>query len=121
MSRSCWVTIRRGGLYLDADAFERFFAGLDAVVLMRSEDALLVLPVRHAAGGGMIVKRRNRAGDRVVDAVEFFRANGIDDVEELGLGAHWSEEAAALVVEGIFACKQTLHNDKSLDIKPSKA
>ncbi len=44
---------------------------------------MLVLPVRYAASGGYVLKIRNAAGDRVVDAGDFFRDHGLDD------GAEW--------------------------------
>ena len=44
-----------------------------------ASDDLLILPVRHAAAGGYLLKLRNGAGDRVVNAPDFFREHGLDD------------------------------------------
>lgn len=96
------VTIRRGGLYLDRALCERCFAGLETVVLIRRDDDLLVLPVRHAAAGGYLLKRRNGAGDRVVHAPDFFRAQGLADQTELNLDAVWEPDQAALVATRAF-------------------
>lgn len=92
------LVIRRGALYLSAAACERHFAGIDAVALLRGDRDLIILPVRHAAAGGYLLKRRNARGDRVVLAPEFFRACGFDDDAEVALEARWDDRAAALVV-----------------------
>jgi hydrogenase maturation protease len=97
------IEIRRGTLHLAAAVYERFFAGLATVVLLREGADLLILPVRDAAAGGYLVKQRNRAGDRVVDAADFFRANGIEDTVERAGPVSWSSERAALVAAGLFA------------------
>ena len=47
----------------------RFFPG-DALVALRTDDSLLLLPTRGGAGGGLILKQRNPEGDRSVLVVE---------------------------------------------------
>ena len=42
----------------------------------------MILPVRHAAAGGYVLKLRNSAGDRVVHAPDFFREHHIDEASE---------------------------------------
>lgn len=95
--------VRRGSLYLTAEICARWLAGLDCVALLRDGDDLVVLPVRHAAAGGFLMKRRNGAGDRVVHAPEFFRANGIGDDAERTVILAWDERRAALVATRGFA------------------
>ena len=77
--------MRRGALHFTREVYERFFAGLDNVVLLRDGADLLVLPVRHQAAGGYVIKLRNAAGDRMVNAADFFRDNGIEDDIEMTL------------------------------------
>lgn len=96
------VTVKRGSLYLSKEMCDRYFAGLDGVVLQRRDDDLLVLPVRHAAAGGYLLKRRNVAGDRVVSAADFFRGHGIEDDRELHPQTRWDETAAGLYASGVF-------------------
>ncbi len=96
------IAIRRGSLYLGRALYERYFAGLETVVLLRRDDDLVILPVRFAAAGGYLLKRRNGAGDRVVTAADFFRSNGIEDHEEHHLAGSWSTDHAGLVVAGLF-------------------
>jgi hypothetical protein len=96
MSGAAIVTIKRGSLYLDRALYDRYFPGLEAVVLLRRDNDLLILPVRHAASGGYLLKLRNGAGDRVVSAPDFFREHGIEDGTELVIPVVWSREQAGL-------------------------
>ena len=97
------VQVRRGGLYLSSAVCERYFAGLDTVILLRREHDLVVLPVRHAAAGGYLLKRRNGAGDRVVFAPDFFREHGVSDEFDCEFPVEWDDEKAALVAKGAFS------------------
>lgn len=96
------LTLRRGGLYLPRQVCDRYFDGLETVVLLRQGDDLSILPVRHAAAGGYILKRRNLAGDRVVYAADFFRAAGLSDDVDCELETAWSSERGALIVKSAF-------------------
>ena len=62
----------------------------------------MILPVRHAASGGFLLKLRNAQGDRVVSAPHFFRDNGIEDDRERRLECEWNHAAAALVADNVF-------------------
>jgi hypothetical protein len=95
------VTLRRGALYLARDTYDRYFSGLETVILLRSDRDLCILPVRHAAAGGYLLKVRNRAGDRVVHAPDFFRECGIDDNASLEITVEWSGERGALVAADV--------------------
>lgn len=105
MSESVDMTIKRGGLYLSHEVHRRYFADVEAVILMRRDADLIVLPVVHAAGGGYLLKLRNSAGDRVANAADFFRANGIDDEDEINLRAQWSPDWTGLVAPSVFAAQ----------------
>jgi hypothetical protein len=96
------ILLRRGSLYLDQVIYERFFAGLDTIILLRRDDDLLILPVRNAAAGGYLLKRRNGAGDRVVTAPDFFRDNGVRDDEDRRLPVVWSDGMQALASHSAF-------------------
>jgi hydrogenase maturation protease len=99
---SACVVVKRGSVYLTREICERYFGNLETVVLLRRENDLLIMPVRHVAAGGYLLKLRNGAGDRVVNAADFFRLNGLDDAVELHLLAFWCAERAGLVVEHAF-------------------
>ena len=102
MTGSARITLKRGGLHLSREVYDRYFPGLEAIILLRREDDLLILPVRHAAAGGYLLKLRNGAGDRVVNAPDFFRAQGIEDSVERELPVVWATESAALIASGVF-------------------
>jgi hydrogenase maturation protease len=96
------VRLHRGGLYLSRQDCARYFGGIDAVILLRRDGDLLVLPVRHAAAGGYLLKVRNGDSDRVVQAPEFFRQNGIPDEDDFESVARWDTDQGGLVAEQIF-------------------
>lgn len=93
------VTVKRGSLYISRALYDRYFAGVEAVILLGRGRDLLILPVRHAAAGGYLLKLRNSAGDRVVQAGDFFQAHGIGDETELILPVVWDREIAGLCAE----------------------
>ncbi len=91
------IQIRGGSLYLEASVYTKYFAGLECVILLRRQDKLLILPVRHAAAGGLLLKVRNPQGDRVVHAREFLQDQGLDEQQEWTLPVQWNSQSAALV------------------------
>ena len=96
------ITLRQGTLHLSCATYERYFAGLEGVILLRRDRDLCILPVRHAAAGGYLLKVRNKAGDRVVHAPDFFRAQNVDDSIALTLTVSWSAERGALIAAELF-------------------
>jgi hypothetical protein len=96
------VIIRRGSIYLAAETCERYFHGLESVILQRQEDDLLILPVRHSAAGGYLLKIRNSAGDRVVNALDFFAFYGLASEKEISTESFWNSDYAALHVMKFF-------------------
>jgi len=102
MTAAAAVSLKRGGLYLSREVYERYFAGLETVILLRRDRDLCILPVRRAAAGGYLLKLRNSAGDRVVHAPDFFREYGVDENVALELAVVWSSERGALVAADTF-------------------
>jgi len=102
VSEGAVLRLSRGSLYLTADICERYFRGLESVILIRREDDLLVMPVVNAAAGGYLLKRRNAAGDRVVSAPDFFREHGVGDDVDRDLPSAWVAGSAALTASGAF-------------------
>ena len=96
------VTLKRGSLYLSRAVYDRYFARLETIVLIRRNHDLLVMPVRHAAAGGYLLKLRNGAGDRVVNAPDFFREQGLDDEAQREFVVAWESQRAALIAHGAF-------------------
>ncbi len=101
-THSLCVTLHQGSLYLSGAVYDRYFAGLETVILLRREDDLLILPVKHAAAGGYLLKLKNSAGDRVVNAMEFFRFNEIDNMDRQSVEVGWDSNSAALRARSVF-------------------
>ena len=102
MTEPASVTLKRGSLYLSRAIYERFLAGIETVILLRRADDLLILPVHQAASGGYLLKLRNAAGDRVVQAADFFQAHGIGDEIEATLPVVWNTQLAGLCSNTAF-------------------
>jgi len=107
MTGNAPISFRDGRLYVSRAACNSFFGDSGAVALVRRGGDLLVLPVRHAAAGGYILKIRNSAGDRVITAPDFFRAEGLGERDVWDGPAGWSEDHAAVALHGFFFSKET--------------
>jgi hypothetical protein len=97
------VVIVRGVLQLSCTDFEAVFGRAAAVVLMREERDLWILPVHEAAIGGHLVKLRNAAGDRAIDALELFRGHALERDHEIRVTGRWVPDRGALRVADLFA------------------
>jgi len=95
-------------LQFSAEVGERCFPQ-DALVVTREDDALLLWPVRGAEGGGLLVKRRNAAGDRSVLIAERLPDAAIPGAKI----AHWDESQKVL--------KITLKSLTEAQIAPSES
>lgn len=99
------ISFRDGRLYISFAASERYFAGSGSVALLRDGADLLVLPVRHAAAGGYILKMRNSAGDQVVTAPAFFDAQGATNTVGWSGAMSWREDRGALALHDFFSAR----------------
>ena len=72
------VWLCNGRLFLTLPAFDRYLAGCSAVALLARDAGWLLMPLR-AGAGGLQVKLRNARGERVIEAQEFFRSQGMED------------------------------------------
>jgi hypothetical protein len=96
------IVLKRRSIYMTCTVYDVYFPGLQTIVLLRKADDLLLLPVRHAAAGGYLLKRHNAAGDRVVHAPDFFHEHGVGDDVEVNLPVVWRTESACLVAKETF-------------------
>lgn len=96
------LTVRRGVLLFERAGYEALFGRAGAVVLLREGVDLLVVPLHEAAVGGHLVKLRNAAGDRAIDALDLLRDHPAGDGEHPWHGA-WDDERGALRIAAIFA------------------
>ena len=93
------VDVRAGSVYLPAEVYETYFAGVQAVIVLIREGSLQILPVRQMAAGGCLLKIRNAAGDRVAAAPDVFQARGLAEWCGAGLAARWSSAQGALLID----------------------
>jgi hypothetical protein len=72
------VHLRAGRIHIERQVYEQLMPGCLALALLARDGAWFLLPLFGGAGG-LQIKIRNARGDRVVEAQEFFRAQGLDD------------------------------------------
>ena len=89
------LIIRNGNIYIDAEQYQTYFSSVEAVVLLKKEEGILMMPVQNASGG-LLLKIINAKGDRVVHASEFFMFNNIECRDEQAVDAFWNSDMAAL-------------------------
>lgn len=89
------LTLQDGSIYLEVEVYEAYFRGIETVAVLLGEEDLSVLPIR--AGAGLLVKRRNARGDRVIHATETLRPGGLDGAQSLRLPVKWDSQRGALV------------------------
>ena len=91
------VEIVHGSIRIPLEVYDRFFDGRGGVLLMEREGQLCLIPVDEVAGG-LLVKQRNRRGDRVIHAAEFPRNHGIDSSER-SVRVVWEPELGGLLLD----------------------
>ena len=94
MSRK--VSIREGSIYLPCSLVETYFRGIEAVIVLIQQDELMVMPVHQSTSGGCLLKIRNAAGDRVVQARDVFQDQDLLELSIEGLPVVWRSEKGAL-------------------------
>ena len=93
------IWLHNGRLHLTGAAYERYLHACPAVALLARDGDWLLLPL-HAGAGGLQVKLRNARGDRVIEAQEFFRTQGLEDSERVQpLRLHDDPDRGALRLE----------------------
>jgi hypothetical protein len=100
------MQVARGNLYLCRALCARYFPHSQCVALIEREGQVLLLPLVHESAGGLLLKLRNREGDRVIHAQEFLREHGyLEDFEEHSVQVFWSSERAALILKDLPRAK----------------
>lgn len=90
------IQVRNGSVYMDRDTVATYLPGVDAVIVLIREGQLQILPVRQMAAGGCLLKVRNAAGDRVVNAPDVFAEHGLSEWRDDAIEAVWSSSLGAL-------------------------
>jgi len=90
------IAVKEGTIYLPRAVVDTYFNGIDAVIVLIREGELLVVPVHQATAGGCLLKVRNAAGDRVVQARDVFQDGGLLDFATDALAVGWRADKGAL-------------------------
>ncbi len=96
------VLIGDGRIVLPRATCEMYLAGVESAALVERDGQVLLLPLGGPVAGGMLLKQRNRDGDRVLMATDFLAARGLGRFSaERPFGVRWVSEAGALLIEGL--------------------
>ncbi|MBL8482492.1 MAG: hypothetical protein JNJ60_09860 [Rhodocyclaceae bacterium] len=96
------ASVRAGNIYLSSECCAACLAGVESVAVLERDGKLMVVPLAAGSAGGLLLKRRNARGDRVIHAQEIFRRCGYrESFEECPISICWSAELAALLLDGI--------------------
>ncbi|MGA2551939.1 MAG: hypothetical protein ABSF50_17465 [Burkholderiaceae bacterium] len=93
------MRVARGNIYLSSALCALFFPHAPCVALIEREGHVLIVPLIEQSAGGLLLKLRNRAGDRVIHAQEFLRQRSdLGEFDEHIVKVRWSQEWSALVL-----------------------
>ncbi len=93
------ISIRDGAIYLPHELVDRYFRNIDAVIVLIQQGELMVMPVHQATSGGSLLKVRNAAGDRVVQARDVFQDQDMLGYKTEDLPVIWQTEKGALCAQ----------------------
>jgi len=97
--RTHLIKIARGNVYLPVQTYNTYLKNIEAVALLPHEEGFLIFPLIRESAGGVLIKIKNLAGDRIIHAQEFFRNNSIpESFDEIVCDAWWERERHALLV-----------------------
>ena len=101
-SASPQLRISRGSFYLDCALCALYLPDIEAIAPLQRDGAVYLMPLLGTGGGGLLLKRRNARGDRVVHAQEFLQSLGIepDDPERIVI-VRWVSEMGGLLLTGL--------------------
>lgn len=92
------LRLKQGHLHVDQTLHHTMLEGKLGLLPFEDQGALCLMPVDELTGG-LLLKQRNRQGDRVVDLGEFLRRHGWDDQGEHELAATWCSRLGALSLQ----------------------
>ena len=89
------LLLKDGYLFIPAPAYRDTMAGLQAVAVLWRSPCLHLIPLHPGTIGGFLLKRRDLAGDRVVDLRLFLRDHELAENFEGVLSFMWIPEQGA--------------------------
>ncbi len=95
------VSIGGGRVLVPYETYALYFGGAACAALIDRDGQVLLLPLQGPVAGGMLLKQRNRRGDRVMLAMDFLAGHGSGAfADEQCFPVRWVAEAGALLIEG---------------------
>lgn len=96
------VRAGNGRLVVPLATYDRYFAAASTAALLERDGRVLLMPLSGPMAGGLLLKQRNLAGDRVLLAPDLLARCGHGDASpEREYLVRWSTEAGALWIEGL--------------------
>ncbi len=89
------LLLKDGYLFIPAPVYRDAMADLRAVAVLWRSACLHLIPLHPGSVGGFLLKRRNLAGDRVVDLRLFLREHELQENYEGVLSFLWMPEQGA--------------------------
>jgi len=96
------VQVGDGRVMVPRATHDLYLAGAVAAALVEREGQVFLVPLNGPTAGGMLLKQRNAAGDRVLLATEFLNQRGLGRfTPERACPVRWVAEAGGLLIEGL--------------------
>ena len=96
------VLIGDGRIVLPRATYELYLRGATSAALVDRDGHAYLVPLSGPVAGGMLMKQRNREGDRVLLATDFLAARGHGRFSaERAFPVRWVADAGALRIDGL--------------------
>ncbi len=102
MSQVHRVRAGDGRVLIDRSTCALYLANAPAAALVERDGQVFLVPLSGPVAGGMLLKQRNAAGDRVLLATDFLAERGLGRFSaEHEFPVRWVAEAGGLLIEGL--------------------
>jgi hypothetical protein len=96
------VRIGDGRVLIDRATCALYLADAPAAALVERDGQVFLVPLSGPMAGGMLLKQRNAAGDRVLLATDFLADRGLGRFStEREFPVRWAADAGGLLIEGL--------------------
>jgi hydrogenase maturation protease len=96
------VLIGDGRIVVPRATYDLYLGGAGSAALLERDGQVYLLPLGGPVAGGMLLKRRNLDGDRILLATDFLAERGLGRfTAEREFHVRWVAEAGALLIEGL--------------------
>jgi hypothetical protein len=97
------VRIGDGRIVLPHATYALYMGGAESAALVERDGRAWLVPLQGPVAGGMLLKQRNREGDRVLLTEDFLASRGLGRFSaEREFTVRWVADAGALSIEGLI-------------------